>query len=137
MVEIVVIVFSGAAVIEAVERYSGVVPFWTASTNHHDHISSRARPSQNDRPTWYGPLSVCLCLSVEQVELVSGMGASFHLSYTVLKGNSGIAKDKGTSLWNFAPNSGPRKFRFGVSIVETTKVDAPSMINWTIVSQLS
>ena len=93
-------------------------------------------------------MALCLyvCLSVtsrcsietaELVELVSGTGASFHLSYTVLKGNSGITKDKGTSLWNFAPNSGPRKFRFGISIVETTKVDAPSVINWTVVSQLS
>ena len=69
-----IVAFSGAAVIEAVERYSGVVPFWSASTNHHDHISSRARPSQNDRPTWLAiftarcyasaVLAMGLCLSV-------------------------------------------------------------------------
>ena len=69
-----IVAFSGAAVIEAVERYSGVVPFWYASTNHHDQISSRARPSQNDRPTWLAiftarcyasaVLAMGLCLSV-------------------------------------------------------------------------
>jgi len=48
-----------------------------------------------------------------------GRGASFHLSYTVLKGNSGIFKNEGTSLWNFFPNSELRTFCFGVSIVET------------------
>jgi len=34
------------------------------------------------------------------------MGTSFHLSYTVLKGNFGNSKNKGTFLWNFVPNSG-------------------------------
>jgi len=33
----------------------------------------------------------------ERMELVFGMVASFHLSYTTLKGNSGISKNKGTS----------------------------------------
>jgi len=55
--------------------------------------------------TSYGHVSVCLCrclcLSVTslssietdgRIELVFGVGASFHLSYTVLKGNSGIFK---------------------------------------------
>ena len=37
------------------------------------------------------------------------MGDSFHTSYTVLKGNSGISKIKGTSLWNFVPNYGLRE----------------------------
>ena len=46
------------------------------------------------------------------------MGASFYLSYSVLKGISGISKNKGTSLWHFVPNSGLRKFFFGISIVE-------------------
>ena len=74
-------------------------------------------------------LSVCLSVTVchksefyqiaEWFELVFGMGASFHLFYTVLKGNSGILKDKGTSLWNFVPNYGLRKFCFGISVVET------------------
>jgi len=30
-----------------------------------------------------------------------GMGASFRPFYTVLKGNSSIFRNKGTSLWNF------------------------------------
>ena len=46
-------------------------------------------------------VSVSVCLSVasrcsietdERIELVLGTGASFRLSYTVLKGNSGISK---------------------------------------------
>jgi len=44
---------------------------------------------------------------------------AFHPSYTVLKGNSVIFKHKGTSLWNFVLNSALRKFRHGISIVET------------------
>ena len=62
--------------------------------------------------TSYVPVSVCLSVSVsvtsrgsvetaERIELVYGMGAPFRLSYTVLKGNSGISKNKGTFLWNF------------------------------------
>jgi len=56
------------------------------------------------RPTSYGSVSVSLCLSAtsrfsietgERIELVFGMEASFHLSYTVLKGNSGISKNEG------------------------------------------
>jgi len=60
---------------------------------------------------------------------------SFHSSYTVLKGNSVISKNKGTSLCNFVLNSGLRKIRHGISIVETCyqlssrKVDAQSVIN--------
>ena len=79
----------------------------------------------------------------ERIELVFGMWASFHPSYTVLKGNSVISKNKGTSLWNFVLNSGLRKFRHGMSIVEmcyqlsSRKVDAQSVMNWAIVGQLS
>ena len=53
------------------------------------------------------------------------------------------SKNKGTSLWNFAPNSGLRKFRYDRLIVKTCyqpgsrKVDAQSVINWTVVGQLS
>jgi len=71
------------------------------------------------------------------------MGASFHLSYMILKGNSGISKNKGISLWNFVPNSGLKKFCFGIAIVEScyrlisSKVDAESVINLTVVGQLS
>jgi len=89
-------------------------------------------------------LSVCACLS--QVGVLSKRmnasslgGASFHPSYTVLKGNSGISKNNGTSFWNFVLNSRLRKFCFDISIVETfyrlssRKVDAQSVINWTVV----
>ena len=78
-----------------------------------------------------------------RIELVFGMAAFFHLSYTVLKGNSGISKNNDTSLWNFAPNSGLTKFRHGISIVEGCyqlswrKVDAQSVINWAVVGQRS
>ena len=76
---------------------------------------------------------------------VSFLPPSFQLPsfYTVLKGNSVIFKNKGTSLWNFFLNSGVRKFCHGISIVETcyqlslSKVDAQSMINWAVVGQLS
>ena len=40
-----------------------------------------------------------------------GTGASFHLSYTVFYRNIGVFKNKGTSLWNFDPNSGFKKNR--------------------------
>jgi len=97
-------------------------------------------------------LAMCLCLSVtsqcsietaERIELVFGVWASFHPSYTVLKENSVTSENKGTFLWNFVVNSGLRKFRHGISIVETCyrlssrKVDAQSVINWAVVGQLS
>ena len=45
----------------------------------------------------------------------------FGLSYTVLKGNSGIwyIRNKVISLWNCVPNPGLRKFRHGISIIDT------------------
>jgi len=104
------------------------------------------------RGTSHGPVSVCVRLSVtsrsstktaERIELVFGMWASFHPSYTVLKGNSVTSKNNGTSLWNFVLTSGLRKFRHGISIVETwyqlssRKEDAQSVINWAVVGQLS
>ena len=52
-------------------------------------------------------------------------------------------KNKSTFLWNFVLNSGLRRFRHGISIVETyyqlssSKVDAQSVINWAVVGQLS
>jgi len=78
-------------------------------------------------------LLVCLCQS--QV----GDGGFFRL-YSVLWGSSGCYRNKGTSLWNFVLNSG---FQQCMSIFEmcyqlsSTKVDAQSVINWTVVSQLS
>ena len=95
------------------------------------------------RGTSHGPVSVRLSVTSrssaktdERIEVVFGVGASFHPSYTVLKGNSVISKNKGTSLWNFVLKSGLRKFRHCISIVETCyqlssrKVDAHSVINW-------
>ena len=96
------------------------------------------------------PRDAMLCLSVtsrcsietdERIELAFGVWASFHQSCTVLKGNSIISKNKSTSVWNFVLNSGLKKFRHGISIVETCyqlslrKVDAQSAINWTVVGQ--
>ena len=55
-----------------------------------------------------GLMSVCVCFCLSQVSVLSKqldesrwvfcMGASFHLYYTVLKGNLDIFKNKGTSL---------------------------------------
>jgi len=62
---------------------------------------------------------------------------------TLLKRKFGIFKNKGTSIWNFVTKSGLTKFRRGVSLVETcyqlcsTKVDDESVINRTVVGQLS
>jgi len=52
-------------------------------------------------------------------------------------------QNKSTSLWNSVPNSGLWKFCCGILIVETCyrlssrKMDAQSVINWTVVGQLS
>jgi len=88
--------------------------------------------------------SRCSIETAERIELVVfGTSASFHPSYTVLSGNSVHFKNKGTSLWNSVPNSRLKKFCFGILIVETCyqlstrKVDAQSVINWTVVGQLS
>jgi len=102
------------------------------------------------RGTSHGPVSVCLSITSrcsietdEQIELVFGMRSSLHPFYTVLKGNSVISKNKDTSVWNSVLNSGLRKFRDSISIVETCyqlssrKVDAHNVINWAVVGQLS
>jgi len=102
------------------------------------------------RGTSHGPVSVSVChksvfyQTSERIELVFGTWASFHPSYTVLKEIRLFPKIRTlTSLWNFVLNSGVRKFRHGISIVETCyrlssrKVDAQSVINWTVVCQLS
>jgi len=59
--------------------------------------------------------------SIKTDKRIELTGALFCLSYTMLKGLSGISKSEGTSLWNFVPNS----------------TDAQSVINWTVVGQLS
>jgi len=97
-------------------------------------------------------LCVCLSVSLPQIGVLSKrlnesscffrVEASFKPSYTTLKGKSGISKNNGTFFWNFVPDSGLRKFCFGISIVETCyrlssrKVDAQSVMNWTVVDQL-
>ena len=82
----------------------------------------------------YGPVSVRHKLEFYRNGWTNlagfGMRASLHLSYTVLKGNLSISKNKGTSLWNFVPNSGLRKFRFNISIIETCYL--LSSQQWTI-----
>ena len=65
-------------------------------------------------------LLLCVCLSVHYqplfyrndwlIELVFGMEASFHLSTLCYNAVWVRPKNKGTSLWNFAPKSGHRKF---------------------------
>ena len=73
-------------------------------------------------------MTLCLSVSVtsrssaktaQWIELIFGTEASFEISYTVLKENSGNSK-KGTSfnsLRDFVPNSGLRKFRHRKSVV--------------------
>jgi len=104
------------------------------------------------RGTSHGPVSVC----PSQVGVLSKRlnkstwflarelpSTKFHPSYTVLKVNSVISRNKGTSLWNVVLNSGLRTFHHGISIVETCyqlssrKVDAHSVINWAVVGQPS
>ena len=71
-------------------------------------------------------LTVChkpvLCRNDRTSRAGFGMWFSFHLAYTVLSRNSGISKNKDTSPWIFAPNSGLRKFRRSNSIVFSTKL---------------
>jgi len=45
--------------------------------------------------------SRCSIVAVGRIGVVLGTEASFDQSYTVFLGNSGIYKNKGTSLWNF------------------------------------
>ena len=92
-------------------------------------------------------LSDCLSVSVtsrssietaERIELIFGTGASFRLSYTVLKENSGNSKNKGTSLWNFVPNFGSLYQSLKRVIdLSSKKLDARRAINWAVVEQLS
>ena len=86
-------------------------------------------------------LSVTSRCSIETAEwsrLVFGTGASYDILHC------GTFKNKGTSLWNFAPNSGlHKKFIHSILIVEacyqhsSRKMDAQSVINWAVVGQLS
>ena len=46
----------------------------------------------------------------------SGTEAFFYLSHAVLYGNSGISKSNDTSLWNFVPKSGLKKFSHDIMV---------------------
>ena len=62
-----------------------------------------------------------------------------HSTLCFSLGNSDIYKNNGISLWNFFLKSGLRKFHHGISIIELSlrKMDAQSVINWTVVVQLT
>ena len=73
-------------------------------------------------------------------------GWFWHWSFLMpILHNSRISKNKGTSLWKFVQNPKFRKFCFSLSIAETCycnvllldKVGHSSVINWTVVGQLS
>ena len=103
------------------------------------------------RGTIHGPLSVCPSVRHKSVFYRNGStnrAGFWHVSFLTpvlhcVKRKFGYFQNKGTSLWNFVLNSGVRKFRHGISIVETRyqlssrKVDAQSVINWAVVGQLS
>jgi len=89
-------------------------------------------------------LCVCVCPFLSQSEFYRNgwmnqytcsfdMGPSFHLSYTVLKGNFGSVRNKGSFL-ELCP-----KLRTCFASVSrsTRQVDAQSVINWTVVGYLS
>jgi len=96
-------------------------------------------------------LAMALCLSVcpSQVGVLSKRfwnGCFFRpILHCVITKFEYLEKNKGrpTSPWNVVLNSGVGKFCHGISIVEmcyqlsSKKVDARSVINWTVVGQLS
>jgi len=74
---------------------------------------------------WVVPMVLCLyvrgrcsVVTVERIELVLAWEL-FHLSYTLLQGNSSASKSKGTFLCNFVQSSRRWILYFDVSIVET------------------
>ena len=75
--------------------------------------------------------SRCSIKTAERIELVFGTWASFHPSYTVLKGNSIISKNKGTSLWNFVLNSGLRG-NFATAYRSSKRVINLARERWTL-----
>jgi len=97
------------------------------------------------RGTSHGPVSVCPSVCPSQVGVLSKRlnESSWFWNVSFLppvlqcvKRKFGHLRNKGTSFWNLVPKSGLRKFRHGISIVETCyklssrKVDAQSVINW-------
>ena len=102
--------------------------------------------------TGHGPVSVCLsvvCLS--QVRVLSkrlnelswffGVDAFFHPSYTALKGNSRISKISALSCGTLSQTPDLEKILRRCidrrNVLSSWKVDAESVINWTVVDQLN
>jgi len=83
-----------------------------------DHTDTTTTPHYfNARCYASAVLAMALCPCLSQLGVLSKRmnESSWFLacelpSYTVLKGNSVISINKGTSLWNFVLNSGVRKF---------------------------
>ena len=111
-------------------------------------FTARRYVSAGTRPN-YGPMSVSVtsrCSISKRINESSWFSAcELSSTYpTLCCKEIGISPKiiKGTSLWNFFPNSGHENFRHGISIVETCyqlssrKVDAQSVINWTVIGQL-
>ena len=121
-------------------------------------------PYESVSPTFYPRdamlarvIAVDLCLSVRvclsQVGVLSkGMNGLICFLARGLLSTSPVlwfkeicvsTKIRVLTIRNFVPKSGLRKFCFSRSVVETcyrlssTKVDAQSVINWTVVDQLS
>ena len=100
------------------------------------------------RGTSHGPVSVCPSQVGVLSKRLNESSCFLHVSFLppilhCIKRKFGYLQNKGTSFWNFVLNSGLKKFRHGISIVQTCyqlssrKVDAHSVINWTVVGQLS
>ena len=80
--------------------------------------------------TSHSPVSVCLSLCHKLEFYRNGWTNRAGFWHGSLKGNLGVSKNNGTSLWNFVPNSRRRKFCFGVSIFE--KCYRLSLTMWTL-----
>ena len=100
------------------------------------------------RGTSHGPVSVCPSQVGVLSKRLNESSCFLHVSFLppilhCIKRKFGYLQNEGTSLWNFVLNSGLKKFRHGISIVQTCyqlssrKVDAHSVINWAVVGQLS
>jgi len=63
---------------------------------------------------WYVLWSIVF---IPLTKLAFGVEASIGISYSMLKGNLGMSKNKGISLRNFVPQSELGHFLFGMSAV--------------------
>ena len=92
------------------------------------NVFCRATPYQ--RGTCCRLVSVCLSVRPSQAGIVpkrldgqSWFFSELPLTYPeLLVRKFGHLKNKGTSLWNFTPNAGLRKFRHGESMVWSTRL---------------